>query len=77
MHGVYQTCSSAFNYCYLTNTLGIQYTGMFIVGKYIYMGRPGHDRKVVGFITTYVIRIYHHLLCEFESRPDELYSIQH
>jgi len=37
----------------------------------------GRDRIVVGFITTYAISAYHHLLCELESRPGEVYSIQH
>jgi hypothetical protein len=32
---------------------------------------------VVGFIATYAISAYHHLCCEFESRPGEVYSIQH
>jgi len=30
---------------------------------------------VVGF--TYAISAYHHKRCEFESRSDEVYSIQH
>jgi hypothetical protein len=29
--------------------------------------RRGRDRMVVGFTTTYVINIYHHLSCQFES----------
>jgi hypothetical protein len=29
--------------------------------------RRGRERMVVGFTTTYVINIYHHLSCEFES----------
>jgi len=32
---------------------------------------------VVGFTTTYAISAYHHWSCEFESRPGEVYSIQH
>ena len=32
---------------------------------------------VVGLITTYVISAYHHYYCEFESRSDEVCSIQH
>jgi len=39
--------------------------------------RRGRDCMVVGFITTYVISAYHRLSCEFESRPGEVYSIQH
>ena len=33
-------------------------------------------RMVVGFTTTYAISAYHHLCCEFESRSDEVYTIQ-
>jgi len=40
-------------------------------------GCRGHDRAVVGFITTYAISAYYHLHCDFESRSDEVYSIQH
>ena len=40
-------------------------------------GRHGCDRIVVGFTTTYAISAYHHWSCEFESRSDEMYSIQH
>jgi hypothetical protein len=32
---------------------------------------------VVGFTSTYAISAYHHIRCEFESRYDEMYSIQH
>jgi len=39
--------------------------------------RRGRDRMVVGFITNCAISAYHHLRCEFESRSDEMYSIQH
>ena len=28
----------------------------------------GRDRMVGGFTITYVISVYHHYLCEFESR---------
>jgi hypothetical protein len=31
-------------------------------------GRSGHDRMVVGFMTTYAISAHHHWWCEFESR---------
>jgi hypothetical protein len=31
----------------------------------------------VGFTTTYAFTAYHHLLCEFEYRSGEMYSIQH
>jgi hypothetical protein len=31
---------------------------------------------VVGFSTTYAVGTYHHQHCEFESRSDEVYSIQ-
>jgi hypothetical protein len=40
-------------------------------------GRRDRDRMVVGFTITYVISAYHHCSCEFESRSDEVYSIQH
>jgi hypothetical protein len=40
-------------------------------------GRHGCDLIVVGFTTTYAISAYHHWSCEFESRSDEMYSIQH
>ena len=39
--------------------------------------RRGHDHMVVGFTTTCAISAYHHKRCEFESRSDEVYSIQH
>ena len=29
-------------------------------------GRCGHDRLVIGFVTTYVISAYQHKRCEFE-----------
>ena len=38
-------------------------------------GHRGRDRMVVGFTTTYVISVYHHLCCEFEYRPGR--GIQH
>jgi hypothetical protein len=41
----------------------------------IWRGRRGHDRMVVGFITTYAISAYHHYHCEYEPRSDEVYSI--
>ena len=31
-------------------------------------GRGGRDRMVVGFITTYAFRAYHHKSCDLESR---------
>ena len=34
----------------------------------------GCNRITVGFMTTYA---YHHKCCEFESRSDKVYSIQH
>jgi hypothetical protein len=40
-------------------------------------GRRGHDRMIVGFITTYAISAYHHSHCEFEPCSGEVYSIQH
>ena len=39
--------------------------------------RRGRDRMVVWFTTTHAISAYHHSRCEFESRSDEAYSIQH
>jgi len=44
---------------------------------YHWRERRGRDRVVVGCITTYVISPYHHLRRAFESRPGEVYSIQH
>ena len=35
------------------------------------------DRMVVGFTTTHAISAHHHYRCEFESRSDKVYSIQH
>jgi len=35
-------------------------------------GRPGRDRMIVGFTTTYAISAYHHWCCEFESRSVNL-----
>ena len=40
-------------------------------------GRHSHDCMVVGFTTTYAIHAYHHWSCEYKSRSDEVYSIQH
>jgi hypothetical protein len=40
-------------------------------------GCRGHDRMVIGFITTYAISAYDHYSCEFESCSGEVYSIQH
>ena len=37
----------------------------------------GHDRMVVGFITTNAISAYHHYRCEFKSHSGWVYSIQH
>jgi hypothetical protein len=34
-------------------------------------------RMVVEFKITYAISAYHHVGCEFESRADEMHSIQH
>jgi len=31
-------------------------------------GCHGHDRMVIEFTTTYALRAYHHMSCEFESR---------
>jgi len=36
-----------------------------------------HDRKVVGFTTTYAIRAHRHLRCKFESHSCQVYLIQH
>ena len=41
------------------------------------MGCRGRDRTVVGLITTYANSAIHHLRYEFESRSEEVYSIQH
>ena len=37
----------------------------------------GRDRMVAGFITTCAISAHHRYRCEFESRSDDVYSIQH
>jgi hypothetical protein len=42
---------------------------------YMYRGRRGRDRMVVGFTTTYAISAYHHWSCEFESRSGR--GVQH
>ena len=42
-------------------------------------GRSGHDRMVVGFMTTYAISAHHHWWCEFESwsgRGEQHYVIK-
>ena len=36
-------------------------------------GRRGRNRMVVGFITTYAVRTYHHERCEFEPHSCEMY----
>jgi len=41
------------------------------------MGCECRDRMVVGFTITYAISANHYEHYEFESRPDELYLIQH
>ena len=38
-------------------------------------GRRGRDRMVCGFTTTYAIRVYYCLCCEFESRSG--HGVQH
>jgi hypothetical protein len=43
----------------------------------IYGGCRGRDRMVFGSTATYAIIIYLHSRCEFESRPGDVYSIQH
>ena len=52
-------------------------SGVNIIKKYpkTTQGCCGHDRMVVGFIANYAISAYHHLRCEFESHPGEVYSI--
>jgi hypothetical protein len=40
-------------------------------------GLRDRDRMVVTFTTTCVFSSYHHYCCEFESRPGDVYSIQH
>ena len=40
-------------------------------------GLGRRDRMEVGFTTIYAIRTYRRLCWEFESRSDEVYSIQH
>jgi len=42
---------------------------------FIYWGRRGRDRMIVGVTTTYVISAYHHWWCEFESDQGEVYKI--
>jgi hypothetical protein len=52
-------------------------SGVNIIKKYpkTTQGCCGHDRMVVGFIANYAISAYHHLRCEFESHPGEVYFI--
>jgi len=35
---------------------------------FVYRGRRGRDRMVVGLTTTHAISAYHHTSCEFEPR---------
>jgi hypothetical protein len=44
----------------------------FVFQRIIVRGIRGRDRMVVGFITTYAIRAYHHSSCGFESRSGEV-----
>jgi len=39
-----------------------------LTNLYMYGGRRGRDRMVVGFTTTCAISAYHHLSCEVEPR---------
>ena len=43
---------------------------------YILRDHRGRDRIVVGFTTTYATNAYHQR-CEFESRSNEMYLLQH
>jgi len=33
---------------------------MYLITHYYMWGRRSHDRMVVGFTTTYAIKVYHH-----------------
>jgi hypothetical protein len=47
------------------------------ISTFLFRGRRGRDRMVVGFITTCAINVYHNYPCEFNFRSGEVYSIQH
>ena len=61
------TCPNIWPGCQSAYFIGFLY---FVISR----DRRGRDRIVVGFITTYAIRVYH---CEFEPRSGEVNSIQH
>ena len=55
-----------------------QFSVSFLQAPLCKGGCRDHDCMVVwGFTTTFAISAYHHWSCEFESRSDEMYLIQH
>ena len=58
---------SALTYLCIANDLTLK----FLIKLIHIRDRRGCDRMVVGFTTTYVISIYHHCCCEFESRSGQ------
>ena len=58
-----------------------RHCGVLCFHLYVYVifteGRRRRHRMVVGFIITFIMSAYQHWSCEFESRSDEVYSIQH
>jgi hypothetical protein len=47
-------------YCLYILYLCIGHLKKYIYSSSLLVGRRGHDRMVVGFITTYAIGAYHH-----------------
>ena len=47
-------------YCLYILYLCIGHLKKYIYSSSLLVGRRGHDRMVVGFITTYAISAYHH-----------------
>ena len=50
---------------------------IFVLCSFPERDHPGRNRMVVGFTTTCATSVYHHERCEFKSRSNEVYSIQH
>ena len=58
---------SALTYICIANDLPLK----FLIKLIHIRDRRGCDRMAVRFTTTYVISIYHHCCCEFESRSGQ------
>ena len=54
-----------------------RHCGILCFYLYVIFTKGRRHRMVVGFTITFIIRAYQHWSCEFESRSDEVYSIQH